>query len=231
MPRLPVPYYTQPTGTTCQATCLKMVAQYLDKVTGVPPQPRDPEEIKKIINGDSNRPEKRYRNHYENMKWWFEQRYSSDFAFHREQTLDEARATEIVVRVIDDGFPLLVSTNHANVEGHVIVVIGYEAAASGAPEDVAHLAGGVGTTSFVCHDPYGAFDPSLGSKLWGKRRFDFGYSQPDGVGESGAGAAVQLDAAGIRRIRNDQHSPNMFYFLYPSRNFSPMDGGGISIPS
>ena len=28
---LPVPYFTQPTGITCQSTCLKMIATYLEQ--------------------------------------------------------------------------------------------------------------------------------------------------------------------------------------------------------
>jgi hypothetical protein len=50
MPILPVPYFIQPDGTTCQSTVLKMMAAYIDRKRGQPVQNRGIAEIKHRVN-------------------------------------------------------------------------------------------------------------------------------------------------------------------------------------
>lgn len=200
MPTLDVPYYAQPTSITCQSTCLKMVATYLDGQIGRSVADRDIEAIWKKINQDSTRPSQE-RNSYDNMVWWLNQEFSS-LNFEVESTGDERVALQRVTRSIDCNSPILVSTNHARTKGHIILVIGYEpfSAANG--------------STFICHDPYGKFDPSLGSGLHGPRRFEGGYSTRGG--EHGPGKAVRYNISGIRRLRADQHSTGTFFMIHAS---------------
>ena len=65
---------------------------------------------------------------------------------------------------------------------------------------------------FICHDPYGKFDPQLHSKVFGKRRYEGGMSLANG-GEHGPGKAVIYDYDGIRRIRKDKHSTGKFFMI------------------
>src|SRR3990167_2126102 len=71
---LPVPYYVQPTPTTCQSSVLKMMATYFDN-EGVKNSSSSKwlriEEIKQTINNDPRRPVKGHNAHG-NMKWWLE---------------------------------------------------------------------------------------------------------------------------------------------------------------
>src|SRR5512138_2193876 len=74
---LKVPYFSQPTGNTCQSTVLKMMAMYLDggrDQTASGPVNLAIEDIWKQINEDPERPSKE-RNAHANMKWWLEQRF------------------------------------------------------------------------------------------------------------------------------------------------------------
>jgi len=107
-----------------------------------------------------------------------------------------------VVRTVDRGYPVIVSTNHAHTAGHIILVIGYRGAEQFACNNL----------SFVCHDPYGKFNPALHSQMYGKHRFDGGSSAVSG-GESGPGKAVVYDYDGIRRIRTDKHSTGRYFLL------------------
>src|SRR2546425_9228731 len=69
---VPVPYFAQPTGITCQSTCLKMMATYLEQsvvMQSTGAADRDILEIWKDINEDPKRPVK-VRNAHKNMKWW-----------------------------------------------------------------------------------------------------------------------------------------------------------------
>jgi hypothetical protein len=73
---LPVPYFTQPTGITCQSTCLKMIATYLEQSVvrqSTGGGAREIQEIWKDINESQQRPVK-MRNAHANMKWWLEKR-------------------------------------------------------------------------------------------------------------------------------------------------------------
>src|SRR5207247_10809262 len=124
---IPVPYFAQPTGITCQSTCLKMMATYLEQSvvrqsTGA--ADRDIEAIWKDINEGTKRPVQ-MRNAHKNMKWWLEVHFPS-LHFEYITTTDEARAVESIVRFIDGGFPVMVAVSHVNVEGHIILVVGYE---------------------------------------------------------------------------------------------------------
>jgi len=65
------------------------------------------------------------RNAHANMKWWLEN-YFPSLTFQYIQTKDETQAIENIVRFINWGFPVLVAVSHINVEGHIILVTGYE---------------------------------------------------------------------------------------------------------
>lgn len=92
-----------------------------------------------------------------------------------ERTTDPHVARVIVLRSIDAGSPVLVSTNHARTSGHIILVIGYEPMSRRDGRE------------FICHDPYGKFDPEVGSRLFGQRRFEGGMSTSDGQHGPGEG--------------------------------------------
>jgi hypothetical protein len=198
---LAVPYLTQPTSNTCQSTCLKMYGLYLARRLAMssPVQGIAILDIWKEINESKDRPS-RDRNSYQNMVWWLK-KYFPLYEFSVSSTRSTDEAMTYVVERIDAGFPVMVSTNHANTAGHIILVVGY----SGAEKNQSSA------VQFVCHDPYGKFNPQLGSKLYGKQRYTGGSSLVEG-GEVGPGKAVIYDHSGIRRIRSDKHS-NGTYFL------------------
>jgi hypothetical protein len=184
---LQVPYFAQPTGVTCQSTCLKMVSSYLEESLMESKGP-GATEIPKIwseINQSAERPNKTHQNAHENMKWWLQRRFTR-LKFKWNYLPDEGRALETIVRCIDDGFPVIVSVSHANVDGHIILVVGYE-----------NYQPNMSSPEFklVVHDPYGRFDPSLASKLFGESRFDGGMSLATG-GQEGVGRNVRLPVTG-----------------------------------
>lgn len=199
---LPVPYLTQPTSNTCQSTCLKMFAMYLADRIGVssPVETMPILDIWKKINEGKDRPSKE-RNSYANMAWWLHAQFPM-YRFSVDSTVSPEDAMLRIVKKIDRGFPVIVSTNHAHTAGHIIMVIGYKGAEQFASSNI----------SFVCHDPYGKFNPSLHSHMFGKHRFDGGSSQLNG-GELGPGKGVIYDYDGIRRIRTDKHSSGTFFLL------------------
>jgi peptidase C39-like protein len=124
---LPVPYFAQPTGITCQSTVLKMFASYLEKFVVLQSTGAGEQEVQNIwkdINEARNRPSK-MRNAHVNMKWWLETHFPS-LQFQYIQTKDETHAIESIIRFINGGFPVLVAVSHINVEGHIILIIGYE---------------------------------------------------------------------------------------------------------
>jgi len=100
------------------------------------------------------------------MKWWLQQHFPS-LHFEYIQTNHEDNAVESTIRFIDRGFPVLVSVSHARVAGHTILVIGY-----------ANYSPGMSSADFelIVHDPFGRFDPSLLSTLFGKQRW--GRNEP-----------------------------------------------------
>jgi hypothetical protein len=194
---LDVPYFTQPTPITCQSTCLKMMALYYDRRLGQVPLQRDILEIWKAINTSDDRPST-IRNSYQNMVWWLNREFPS-LSFGVSRTGDAHTARKHILDALDARAPVMVSTNHARTAGHIILVIGYL---------------GMTTTEgaeFVCHDPYGRFDPQVDSKLYGRRRFEGGTCV--GGGETGPGMAVLYDIDGIRRIRADKHSTGVFFMI------------------
>ena len=109
----------------------------------------------------------------------------------------------MIVHYIDHGYPVMVSTNHSRTDGHIILVIGYE---NFEPSMSSRA------VKFVCHDPYGKFNPGLKSKLFGKHRFDTGMSLATG-GEIGPGKGLRYDYDAIRRVRNDKHSSGTYFLV------------------
>jgi len=204
MPVLDVPYFVQPTSITCQSTCLRMAAVYFANRLGFRYDAPDIQSIWQTINTDAGRPSTA-RNAYVNMVWWLERQFPG-IAFTVDTETDSRVARRIVATSIDSGSPVLASTNHARTSGHIILVIGYEPLT---PADGAE---------FICHDPYGRFDPSLGSRLWGRRRFEGGMSIPGG--ERGPGQAVHYSIDGIRRIRADKHSTGTFYLIHANQSIA-----------
>ena len=199
---LDVPYLVQPTSITCQSTCLKMFAKYLAKKTFVsnPGAVKPIQDIWKEINTGTARPAQ-VRNSYQNMIWWLGKYFvPKRFQVTRLTTVDAA--VRKVVHCIDQGYPVMVSTNHSRTSGHIILVIGYATSTGSSPPD----------TNFICHDPYGKFDPQLFSKTYGKRRYEGGGSLSSG-GEMGPGKNVVYDSDGIRRIRKDKHSTDSFFLI------------------
>jgi hypothetical protein len=200
---LPVPYFTQPTGITCQSTCLKMFATYLEarlrQSTGA--ADRDISDIWTDINTGTKRPV-RLRNAHANMKWWLET-YFPRVKFEYTTTSDAVLALESIVGFIDDGFPVMVSVSHAGVAGHIILVIGYEnyLPKQSSPD-----------FNLVAHDPYGRFDPALTERLFGKQRWDRGMSLMAG-GEQGPGARNRLPIQSVGRRRAGDKRSGTFYLL------------------
>ncbi|MFN8651512.1 MAG: C39 family peptidase [Gemmatimonadales bacterium] len=203
--QLPVPYFTQPTDNTCQSTVLKMFATYLERsvlqVSGGA-EALKPTDIYKTINGDPKRPNQKFTNAHANMKWWLEQRFPT-LPFQYVTTALEYEAIDRIVAFIDNGYPVLVAVSHANVQGHIVLVIGYEG-----------YYPTMSSTEFklIMHDPYGAFDPSLKAKLWGKQRFDTGMCVAGG-GEIGPGTAVKVDPSAASRQRKGDAQKGTFYLI------------------
>jgi hypothetical protein len=201
---LPVPYYAQPTGITCQSTVLKMFASYIEESilqqsTGA--GERAIGDIWKDVNEDSRRPSK-VRNAHSNFKWWLEDHFPN-IKFIYEQVMDPYQAVEKIVGYINGGFPVLVAVSHINVEGHIILVVGYENYVPNACSS---------DFKFIAHDPYGQFDPSLKSKVFGSRRFEGGASLLGG-GESGPGKGVKLPIDGVNRHRPGDKYAGVYYLL------------------
>lgn len=209
MPVLNVPFFVQPTPETCQSTCLKMMAAYLDVRSNRPQVFRSVDQIWQAINTGTQRPEQ-VRNSYENMRWWLAREFPN-FHFRVDGTQNERTAITTVIRSLESGFPLMISTNHMRTSGHIILIIGYRV-------DIRSLMSGMpasanaNNTKFICNDPYGKFNPSLQSHQWGTNRWESGMCIPGG--HIGPGKSVEYDISGIRRIRSDKHSPNTFYFIY-----------------
>ena len=199
---LRVPYLTQPTSNTCQSTCLKMYSMYLHDRLAMSSAADGMSilDIWKEINEGTERPSKG-RNSYENMAWWLG-KYFPSYNFSVSSTRNPDEAMMAIVDQIDRGFPVMVSTNHSRTDGHIILVIGYRGAVANQCAEV----------QFVCHDPYGKFNPKLGAAAYGKKRFDRGQCL-EGGGEVGPGMNVVYDHDGIRRIRSDKHSNGTYFMI------------------
>jgi len=204
---LPVPYYVQPSGVTCQSTVLKMMASYLEQQVVLQSTGAADKGISEIwteINAGSARPIK-LKNAHGNMKWWLERHFPL-LHFTYMQTKQEDKAIEAVVGAIDSGFPVLVSVSHARVEGHIILVVGYENYSPGLSSPEFEL---------IAHDPYGRFDPSLLSDVFGVRRREGGASLLGG-GEMGPGRAVRLSISGVSRQRADDVRRGNYELIFGS---------------
>jgi hypothetical protein len=201
---LPVPYFMQPTNNTCQSTCLKMMATYFEQhvvIQSTGGGSRDILDIWKDINESSDRPVK-LRNAHANMKWWLERHFPT-LQFEYLTLTDAGRALEKIVTFLNAGMPVLVSVSHARVDGHIILVVGYE--------NYTPLAS---TPDFdlVVHDPYGRFDPSLLSKSYGRMRWLGGMSLADG-GETGPGQSCRLKVEAVGRQATGDASRGTYYLL------------------
>lgn len=201
---LPVPYFTQPTAITCQSTCLKMIATYLEQSVvrqSTGGAAREIQEIWKDINESQERPVK-MRNAHANMKWWLEKHFPT-LGFEYLTLTDEVQAIEKLISFIDGRMPVLMSVSHARVAGHIILVVGYEnyVQFSSTPD-----------FNLVVHDPYGRFDPSLTSKAYGKLRWLGGMSLADG-GEVGPGQSLRLNLASVGRQRRTDTRRGTYYLL------------------
>jgi hypothetical protein len=195
---LAVPYFAQPTGTTCQGTVLKMFASWLEQKTGysISAQRLAPEDVKTTINSAAGRPEPNAVNSHANMRWWLEQQFPSLIA-NKLSTPVVSDATAFFVRQLDANYPVLCSVTHANNNtGHIVLVVGYE----NYRENMSSF-----DFQLVVHDPYGAYEPSLQSTLYGQKRWSGGMSLLSG-GESAPGKNVRLTLQGASRQFSGAHS-------------------------
>jgi hypothetical protein len=195
---LPVPYYAQPTDTSCQGTVLKMMATYLERKLAfqIGASMFQPVDIKTTINTDPNRPILTGVNHHENLRWWLEQKFPTLKAI-KLSTPVVSDATDFFVRQIDLGMPVLCSVTHANNNsGHIILVVGFE-----------NQRDGMSSMDFqlVAHDPYGAYDPGLNSTMYGSKRWSGGSSLMSG-GEAAPGRNVRIPISAPSRQHSGAHS-------------------------
>lgn len=112
-----------------------------------------------------------------------------------------------MVRFVDGGFPVLVAVSHARVPGHIILVIGYE----DYQPNVSSL-----NLKLVVHDPYGRFDPSLLSNLYGSKRFVGGMSLASGA-QRGPGENNHIPVTAASRQRVGDAHRGTYYLLSASR--------------
>lgn len=191
MPYLEVPYFVQPTPITCQSTCLKMIAAYLGQKFQVstPAATMEIQAIWREVNEATGRPST-LRNAHANFAWWLNKYFGScGIKAHAQGGIHgEERAARLIMRSIDLGLPVLVGVSHERVQGHIIVVRGYSA-------DASYRSGG---RDFVCHDPYGRFHTEQASRLYGKRRFDFGATLFSGS-ETGPGESIWQSLGALSR--------------------------------
>jgi hypothetical protein len=205
---LNVPYFAQPTSITCQSTCLKMLALYLER--SVVCQSTGAEEIAieqiwKDINTSPERPSST-RNAHANFRWWLERRFPG-LQFDYVRSGDEVDVAGRITRAIDQRMPVLVSVSHERVAGHIVLVVGYE--------DYSPIESRAGF-HLVVHDPYGQFDPSLHSSQYGRRRYERGMSLMSGS-EVGPGQNVHLPLSSIGRRRAGDGSAGHYILLIPQR--------------
>lgn len=204
MPLLSVPYWPQPDSATCQSTCLKMMASYLDEYIGRPIVRRNIFQIKASLKSRGNKVGLPY-NHFDVMKWWLEQDFPTEFTFTWDGTTDHEGGFRRITRSIDSHFPVIVSTNHSRSKGHIILVVGYEKVQD---SNISI------SPTLICHDPYGDKEGLWGKGRWQMTRGDIQPCHPEG--EDGSGRAVEYDINGIRRVLADRHSQWTFYQLRPT---------------
>ena len=202
---LPVPYLVQPDSTWCQSTVLKMMAMYIEgEVLKASYGGADQQigAIWKEINLSPNRPVQ-VRNAHKNMLWWLEKRYHPPLNFEYIQTHFIDSAISAVIRFIDAGFPVLAAVSHQAVQGHIILIVGYEGYEAMACSADLH---------FVIHDPYGRFDPSLTHRMFGRNRWVGGASLASG-GEKGPGEFNRVPICSVGRQREGDGARGNFYFI------------------
>jgi hypothetical protein len=201
---LPVPYFAQPTSNTCQSTCLKMFATYLEQRVvsrAMGEASRSVLDIWKEVNESRDRPSQ-VRNAHVNLKWWLERHFPGQrfeyMSFH-----DETLALERIVSFIDSGQPVLMAVSHARVPGHIVLVVGYE-----------NYLPFQSTPDFalLVHDPYGSFDPTLLSKLYGAKRWQGGMSLAGG-GEMAPGRNCRVPLTSVSRQRAGDAARGTYYLL------------------
>jgi len=200
---LPVPYLAQPTDTTCQATVLKMMAMYLERVSPSSSSNAaslDIPAIKTEINSGQGRPSTK-ENAHENFKWWLQRRFPK-LKFELSWVYEEV-AVRKLVDYINSGSPVLMAVSHARVPGHIMLAIGYENYVAGVSSEDFHV---------IMHDPYGAFHPALLSKNYGKDRFVGGMSLASG-GEIGPGQSCRLPITAASRQRKGDSALGLFTLL------------------
>ena len=205
---LPVPYFIQPTAITCQSTCLKMMAVYLERnvlLMSTGAEALDIPDIWRQVNTGAGRPTAA-RNAHANFKWWLEQRFPR-LGFQYVQTGDEGQASALIVNSIDMGMPVLMSVSHEHVAGHIVLAIGYEG-----------YVPGMSSVAFkvVVHDPYGRFDPELHSMLYGKNR-TYGAASLLSGSEIGPGQGYRLPITSVGRRRAGDSRSGHYYLLMPRR--------------
>jgi hypothetical protein len=204
---LPVPYFHQPTDNTCQSTCLKMMAAYLEQFvvsqsTDGRAVDADELQIYKQINESTDRPAKSGLNSHANMKWWLERRFPSLIFDYRVLT-DEGTVGTTIVHSINSGMPVLMSVSHARVGGHIVLVVGYENYVPNMSSHDFHL---------VVHDPFGKFDPTLLSAVYGKRRMEGGMTLMQG-GERAPGYSCRVPITSVGRQKKGDDRLGKYYLL------------------
>jgi len=205
---LPVPYFIQPTAITCQSTCLKMMAVYLEREVVLQSTGAEGLAISDIwseVNSGTARPSAA-RNAHANFKWWLERRFRQ-LRFPYIQTASEAEAAEWIMQSIDLRMPVLMSVSHEHVAGHIVMAIGYEGYVPGISSSAFHV---------VVHDPYGRFDPYLKSTLYGKKRMDGSASLLSGS-ERGPGQGCRVPITSVGRRRGGDTRAGHYYLLMPRR--------------
>jgi hypothetical protein len=116
---------------------------------------------------------------------------------------DGAAIAFYVITFTDAGFPVLAAVSHQAVQGHIILIVGYEGY-----EAMACSSG----LRFVIHDPYGRFDPSLAHRMFGRNRWVGGASLVAG-GEKGPGESNRVPVASVGRQREGGGVRGNFYFI------------------
>jgi hypothetical protein len=186
-----------------------MYATYLQNIGYVfPTSDDDVVDIHTELGTNPERPNKKYRNGWDNSLWWLN-RYSEEngLDFNLEITDNQQQAIARIINSIDNGLPVLLSTNHSKVKGHIIMVVGY----------INHF-NNEGPTAwneglqFVCHDPYGEFHPELLSNLYRNNRYKGAFEEFKG-GQHGPGKGVLLSIDALKRMRSDQHTENQYVMI------------------
>ncbi|WP_299273629.1 C39 family peptidase [uncultured Psychroserpens sp.] len=212
---LQVPYYTQPNADTCQSTCLKMLAHFLN----VPGKDDPITQIYDIVNFHNDRPDQKVCkdekgniegcNRWNNIIWWWNTRSGYYADKPKEPKLkmkwrildDQAKTIEHIVSSIDSGVPLLVSVSNSNTTGHFVLVVGYQNYLKNQSSPDFNI---------VCHDPYGEFFPELQSRLFGKKRYEKGFTKADGS-EHAVGAGVEIGIDSLAKFKaNDGEYKDQF---------------------